>query len=62
MKVEVTQDEELAQLVRQKLVENEGYCPCKLLKIPENKCMCQDFINQTELGSCHCGLYIKKEL
>ena len=37
---------------------NEGYCPCKLEKIPENKCMCSEFRNQKS-GICHCGLFRK---
>lgn len=62
MKVKVNNNAELVAEIRQKLKENDGYCPCRIDKIPENKCMCQEFINQKELGECHCGLYIKEEV
>ena len=62
MKVKVNSDTELVKSIRTKLKENNGYCPCRIEKTPENKCMCQEFINQTELGECHCGLYIKEEV
>ena len=60
MKVRVTDDKDLATTVRQKLKENDGYCPCKLVKTPETRCMCKEFVEQ-DLGECHCGLYIKTE-
>ena len=37
---------------------NEGYCPCRLEKTPDTKCMCKEFREQ-ESGVCHCGLYEK---
>ena len=62
MKVRVNDNTELVAEIRQKLKENDNYCPCRIDKTPETKCMCQDFINQQELGECHCGLYIKEEV
>lgn len=62
MKVKVNSNAELVAEIRQKLKENDGYCPCRIDKTPENKCMCQEFINQQEIGECHCGLYIKEEI
>ena len=49
--------EELAMFL-DKLKENDGYCPCSLLKTPETKCMCKNF-RDVEEGICHCGLYKK---
>ena len=60
MKIHVTDDVELRDQIRQALKDNEGFCPCRLEKIPENKCMCKEFLEQ-DLGPCHCGLYIKVE-
>lgn len=40
------------------LKSNEGYCPCRIDKIPENKCMCKEF-REGSTGFCHCGLYYK---
>ena len=62
MRVRVNDNKELVENIRAKLKENDGYCPCRIDKTPENKCMCQEFINQQELGECHCGLYIKEEI
>lgn len=62
MKIKVTDNVELRDEIRQKLKENSGYCPCRLEKIPENKCMCKEFIEQSNLGPCHCGLYEKVEI
>lgn len=51
-------DKDYAQKVRAKLKDNGGYCPCRLEKTPDTKCMCKEF-RETEEGTCHCGLYIK---
>lgn len=60
MKIYVNQNKEIVEEVRKALEKNNGYCPCKLEHLPENKCMCEDFRNQ-EKGECHCGLYIKEK-
>lgn len=44
-----------------KVKNNDGYCPCKLLKIPENKCMCKEFLTSQGEGECHCGRLVKVE-
>ena len=38
---------------------NDGYCICAIEKTPYTKCMCKDFIELSENGVCHCGLYKK---
>ena len=58
MKITLNKNTNLVWEIRQKLKENDGYCPCKLAHIPENKCMCKEFREQ-ESGTCHCGLYQK---
>lgn len=40
--------------------ENDGYCPCKLEKTEDTKCICVDF-QKKERGVCHCGLFIKED-
>lgn len=62
MTIKISDDKELVEAVQQKLKENGGYCPCKLIKTEDTKCMCNDFLNQEKLGECHCGLYIKTEV
>ena len=44
--------------VREKLRENDMYCPTKKEHIPDNLCMCKEFLEQ-DVGECSCGLYIK---
>ena len=63
MKVKVTTnpDKELVSEIREKLKENDGYCPCKIVKTDDTKCMCKEFremIERGEVGECHCGLFV----
>ena len=58
MYIKVNSNAELVEEVRVALKANDGYCPCRIDKTPETKCMCQEFIAQ-ESGMCHCGLYEK---
>ena len=58
MKVKVNDNKELVDEIRAKLKENNGYCPCSLIKSEDTKCMCKEFREQ-DVGECHCGLYYK---
>lgn len=60
LKIRINEDKELVKLVREKLKNNDGYCPCALSQNPDTKCMCKDFREQNEEGFCHCGLYFKQ--
>ena len=42
-KVCVNPDKEVVSTIRQALSENDHYCPCRLDKIPDNKCQCKEF-------------------
>ena len=59
MKIHVTNNVELRDQIRQALKDNGGYCPCRLEKTEDTKCMCKEFLEQ-ESGPCHCGLYVKE--
>lgn len=61
MKIRSNPNKELVKEIREKLKENGGYCPCKIVKNEDTKCICKEFIEQG-LGPCHCGLYIKEEI
>ncbi len=61
MKIRSNPNKELIKEIREKLKENDGYCPCKIVKTKDTKCICKEFIEQG-LGPCHCGLYIKEEI
>lgn len=51
-------DTEYVKEIKKKLKENGGYCPCRLTKSEDTKCMCKEFREQ-ESGYCHCGLFYK---
>jgi len=59
MVVKLSEDSELVQEIKKKLKENDNYCPCRIERTEDTKCMCKEFREQ-ESGECHCGLY-KKE-
>ena len=63
--IKVTEDKELEKQIRMALKDNDGYCPCRVQKIPDNKCMCKEFreqISDPEFeGYCHCMLYYKSK-
>ena len=58
MKIVVNPDKELVKEVREGLKRTGGYCPCRVVKNEDTKCLCKDFREQSE-GECYCGLYIK---
>lgn len=60
MVIRLSENQELVQEIRKKLKENGGYCPCRIEKTDDTKCMCKEFREQ-ESGECHCGLYVKTE-
>lgn len=60
MKVVKTDDRQLRAEILQSLKESDGYCPCKLERNSDTKCMCKEFRDQIKAGipgTCHCGLY-----
>lgn len=57
-KIVLSDDKEQVAKIRERLKANEGYCPCRISKTPDTKCMCKEFREQEE-GTCHCGMYVK---
>ena len=60
MKVKVVDDKARVEEIRKALEDNDGYCPCRLVKNIDTKCMGGEFREQMAaglLGECHCGLY-----
>ena len=55
----MTDNVKLQKIILDKLKENDGYCPCRIEQTPDTKCMCKEFREQTNTGTCHCGLFIK---
>lgn len=60
MRVTINPDKNIVREITNALKEHDGYCPCKLEKTPDTKCMCKQFREQTAPGPCDCGLYIKE--
>lgn len=61
MLIRQTQNFELAKSIREKLKENDGYCPCAIDKNEDTKCMCKAFRDMVS-GTCPCGLYVKENV
>lgn len=65
MKITENPDKEVANAVKEGLKQTGGYCPCRLQRTPENKCMCLEFRQQIAdpnfEGFCHCMLYYKSK-
>lgn len=65
MKVRLNEDAALVAQVKEGLERTGGYCPCRLQRTEENKCMCQEFRQQIKdpefEGYCHCLLYYKEK-
>lgn len=65
MKAQITlnPDAEVVRTVWEGLQHTGGYCPCRLERTEENRCMCREFREQIDdpnfEGYCHCMLYYK---
>lgn len=63
MGVKLNDDTEFVKKIKEGLERKGGYCPCKVERIEENKCMCKEFREQIKdkdfEGYCHCRLYYK---
>ena len=64
MAVRLNEDAEMVKTIREGLKRTGGYCPCRLERTPENKCVCKEFRDQIAdpkfHGYCHCMLYYKE--
>jgi len=65
MKVRFNENQEVVESVKEGLKRTGGYCPCRLERTEENKCICQEFREQIKdenfEGYCHCFLYYKEK-
>jgi len=61
--VTLNPDDRLVTAVREGLARKNGFCPCRLPKLPEFFCPCDEFKAQIRdpsfHGLCHCRLYLK---
>ncbi len=70
MKIKKNEDVELVEEVQRQLKETGNYCPCRIDRTPESKCMCKFFRDKvkeakekgsTERIECDCGLWVYDE-
>ena len=64
VKISLNPDEGFVKDMKQRIKDNDGYCPCRVERKNDNICMCKKFRDQVkrgQAGACHCGLYICEE-
>ena len=64
-KIRLNENAEIVKTIREGLKATGGYCPCRVGRTEENKCICQEFRSQCAdpefEGYCHCMLYYKEK-
>jgi ferredoxin-thioredoxin reductase catalytic subunit len=58
LKLILNPDKEYREKVIQAIKDNQGYCPCSLIKNPDTKCKCKE---ARENNICHCELFVQVE-
>ena len=65
MAIRLNEDKEVVKMIKEGLKAKGGYCPCRLEKTEDNKCICKEFREQMAdpefEGFCHCMLYYKEK-
>ena len=65
MAVRLNENKEVVARIKEGLKKRDGYCPCRLAKTEEFKCICKEFREQIAdpnfEGYCHCMLYYKSK-
>lgn len=65
MKITLNPNQEIVKMIKDGLEKKGGFCPCKVGKNEDIKCMCKEFRDQINdpnfEGFCHCQLYYKKK-
>ena len=65
MAVRLNDNKEIVNEIRKGLKHTGGYCPCRVERSDETKCICREFKEQIAdpdfEGYCHCMLYYKSK-
>ena len=65
MSIRLNEDKNIVDKIKEGLAKKGGYCPFRLEKTPDTKCMCKEFRDQIAdpdfEGYCHCMLYYKSK-
>jgi ferredoxin-thioredoxin reductase catalytic subunit len=63
MGVRLNENADVVRTIKEGLRQRGGYCPCRMEKSEDNKCICREFREQMAdpdfEGYCHCMLYYK---
>ena len=63
--IRFNEDEKIVQMIKEGLKARGGYCPCRVEKTEDFKCICKEFREQMAdpefEGYCHCRLYYKEK-
>ena len=64
-KIRLNEDAELVARIKEGLRARGGFCPCRLPRLEEYRCICEEFKAQIAdpnfEGYCHCMLYYKEK-
>ncbi|MBQ4324780.1 MAG: ferredoxin thioredoxin reductase catalytic beta chain [Clostridia bacterium] len=62
--IRLNPDVAIVEKIREGLKAKGGYCPCRLERTEDNRCICREFREQMAdpdfHGYCHCKLYYKE--
>ncbi len=65
MAVRLNENAQVVEAIKRGLEKKGGYCPCRVEKKEEFKCICEEFRAQIAdpdfEGYCHCMLYYKSK-
>lgn len=65
MAITLNPNKEIVEKIKEGLIKSGGYCPCRVERIDDNKCICKEFKSQIAdpnfEGYCHCMLYYKSK-
>lgn len=65
MEIIFNPDKDVVNTIKEGLKRTNGYCPCRMQRTDDNKCICREFREQIKdpdfEGFCHCMLYYKKK-
>lgn len=63
MGIRLNENADVVKTVKDGLKRKNGYCPCRLERTEDTKCICREFREQMAdpsfEGYCHCMLYYK---
>lgn len=65
MAVKLNDNTEVVARVKEGLKRTGGYCPCRIKRTEDERCICKEFREQIAdpnfEGFCHCMLYYKSK-